>query len=274
METNNQNDDLIGNVMANPEKAIQDLQKAAQTIQDLQKAASGAQQDIQNAMQEDVNEESEGRTWSDKDIIDALFNRATGGYTYYDVAWDDRNRTKTDDRVFNILDDSGDIIERNKLAQQVLDFANTLFHYDMSDNDEPEFKTFDEAKSALESQGYKVVNVDDTNQLDMFPDDMKKPEVKLDYSKVVSKMSDSEYERMLDNMDPVRANTIKKSVILLKSNKQQDAYKTLRSFVDYLNREKINESSFENSELFRIIAESETPKLTKQDILTFIKNKK
>ena len=87
-------------------------------------------------------------------------------------------------------------------------------------------------------------------------------------------MSDSEYERMLDNMDPVRANTIKKSVILLKSNKQQDAYKTLRSFVDYLNREKINESNFENTELFRIIAESETPKLTKQDILTFIKSKK
>ena len=83
METNNQNDDLIGNVMANPEKAIQDLQKAAQTIQDLQKAATGAQQDIQNAMQEDVTEENEGRTWSDKDIIDALFSRATGGYTYY-----------------------------------------------------------------------------------------------------------------------------------------------------------------------------------------------
>ncbi len=272
METTNQNDDLIGKVMSDPEKTISDLQKAAETIKNLKDAAQGAQQDVQNAMQEN-DDESTGNEWGMNDTIDTLLSRITGGYTYYDIPWDERNKPKMDDSLFNIMDDSGDSVETNKTKEDVLDFANTLFHYDMADNDEEELKTFDDAKAALESNGYKVVNVNDTNQLSLFPKEKQKTS-EPNYGSVISKMSEPELNRVLDNMDPYKANGVKKTIQLLKLNKQPEAYKLLRSIADSLRENENAVNNFGDSEIFRIIAESERPKITKEEILNYIKSKK
>lgn len=256
-----ENNDLIGN-----------LRNAADALEKFQQASQETQTGLQNAMQEDsTNEDS--NAWNFEDTIDTLISRITGGYTYYNIPWDERNKPKRDNNRYNVMDDSGDNIEVNKTAEEVLDFANTLFHYDMADNDESELKSFDDAKNALESNGYKVVNVEDTNQLSLFPKE-KKEKVEVSDDKVLSKMSDSELDRIYHNMDPFKANGLKKAIQLLKLNKQQEAYTALRSLMDSLREEKINENNFVDSKIFTIIAESEKPKLTKEDILTFIKKNK
>jgi len=255
-----EDNDLIGN-----------LRKAADSLEKFQQASQDTQTDIQNAMQEDSTD-NESNTWDFKDTIDTLVSRVTGGYTYYDIPWDERNKPKQDNNRYNIMDDSGDNVEVNKTSQDVLDFANTLFHYDMADNDETELKSFDDAKNALESTGYKVINVEDTNQLSLFPKE-KKEKVEVSDDKVLSKMSDSELDRIYHNMDPFKANGLKKAIQLLKLDKQQEAYTALRSLMDSLREEKINENNFAESKIFTIIAEAEKPKLTKADILNYLNRK-
>ena len=66
-------------------------------------------------------------------------------------------------------------------------------------------------------------------------------------------------------------NQISQIIDLLKANKQKEAYTQLRRSLDSL---KENKENLVNSETFRIIAESEKPKLTKSDILEFVKQRK
>ena len=82
------------------------------------------------------------------------------------------------------------------------------------------------------------------------------------------------YEGLLDKLGN-KSWILKKVVDLLKDDKQQEAYKELRRILDVLKEEteKIEENLV-NSDIFRIIAESEKPKLNKSDILNYIKSKK
>ena len=96
-----EDNDLIGN-----------LRKAADSLEKFQQASQDTQTDIQNAMQEDSTD-NESNTWDFKDTIDTLVSRVTGGYTYYDIPWDERNKPKQDNNRYNIMDDSGDNVEVN-----------------------------------------------------------------------------------------------------------------------------------------------------------------
>lgn len=272
MEDNTQNsDEMINKAISDPEATIQSLDKAKDAIQQLM----NTKKEVETSMQNGVQSESEGdsvNSWTQEDTIDTLLAKLTDGYTYYNLPWDDRNKPKASSDKYYINDEDGKNIQTTN-QEGVIDYANTVFNYDMNDNDEDEFKTFDQAKEALESEGnFKVINVNDTNQLSLFPKKEVKPiEVE---NTVISKMDPISLEKLFDKLGN-KAWVVKKVIGLLNDDKQQEAYKQLRNMLDVLKEEisKIEEN-FVNSEIFRIIAESETPKLKKSDILDYIKKQK
>jgi hypothetical protein len=267
METNN---NAIGAVAAaainNPGEVMQSLDNLKNTLQQISdktkevKTTAGVQTEDDSASQ-----------WSFEDTIDELISKIVNGYTYYDQPWNERNRPKSSGARYNINDESGDTVKANASEDDVIEYANTVYHYDMADNESEEFKTFDEAKKALENEGdFNIVNVDDTKQMSLFPVEKKQPEEKT--NTVISKMDDSEYQRLLSGFtNPFVRNKIDATVQMLKAGKQKEAYSQLRSLLDSLRESKQNLVS---SETFRIIAESEKPKLTKSDILEFVKQRK
>jgi anthranilate/para-aminobenzoate synthase component I len=264
-ETNN--DQMAAELITNPEagpKMMQTLDNAKNTLQQLvnkTKEVNDIAGNQQNVQTESANE------WTMKDTIDELFYKVIG-YTYYDLPWNERNRPQIKSDRYNINDESGDTVKANASESDVIDYANTVFHYDMADNDTEEIKTFEDAKNALENEGhFKIVNVADTKQMSLFPAEKKEPEEKR--NTVVSRMNDAEYQEFLGQIrNAFVRNNIQKVVDLLKANKEKEAYSILRSLLDSLNENLVN------SKTFSIIAESEKPKLTKLDILEFVKQRK
>jgi len=271
MEDNTKNsDDTISNIVANPQDAIASLDKAKEAITQLMQVKKDAEATIQT----ESSDES-ANSWTEEDTIDELISRLTGGYTYYNLPWNERNRPKYDDTKYDIFDENGDKVETTD-EEGVIDYANTVYHYDMADNDSEQIKTFDDAKEALEQEGnFKVTNAvgPNPNQLSLFPD--KKPELaEPKQNMVISKMDPIQFESVVEKLGN-RGWIVKKVVALLKDGKEKEAYRELRRMLDVLKEEteKIEEN-FVNSEIFRIIAESEKPKLNKSDILDYIKNQK
>jgi hypothetical protein len=275
METNN-NDDVMGKAAAsaieNPEGMAQSLDNLKNTLQQLAdkakevKATAGVQ-DTNTGVQ---TEGESGSPWTEEDTIDELMSKVLG-YTYYDSPWNQRNRLKSSSERYNINDESGKTVKANASEEDVIEYANTVYHYDMVDNDGEEIKSFEDAKNALENEGsFKLVNVKDTKQMSLFPAE-KKQEVEKPNT-VISKMDDASYQRFLDGISNAFVrNRVSEVIEMLKAGDKKGAYVKLRSLVDSLKESKEN---LVNSETFRIIAESERPKLTKSDILEFVKQRK
>lgn len=275
MEDNTKNsDEIINKAISDPEATIQSLDKAKEAIQQLM----NTKKEVETSMATGVQNESENdepANWSFEDTIDTLLSKLTGGYTYYNIPWDERHTPKYNDVKYQIVDENGEVVETTD-EDGVISYANTVFHYDMKDNDEEEFKTFDDAKNALEQDGsFKVTKapVPDPNQLSLFPD--KKPETtNTKENMVISKMNPIEFENVVDRLGN-KGWILKKVVALLKDDKEQEAYRELRNILDVLKEEtKKIEENFVGSEIFRIIAESENPKLRKSDVLDYIKSQK
>ena len=264
-------DDVIAKAVTDPEGTMKSLDDAKNTLQQLSdkvnqvKATAGVQEPGGQ-----VKEDS-AKAWTMEDTIDELMSKIVMGYTYYDEPWNERNRPKLSGARYNINDESGDTVKANASEDDVIEYANTVYHYDMADNEAEEFKTFQDAKNALENEGnFMVVNVDDTKQMSLFPAEKKQPEEKP--NTVISKMDDSEYQRLLGMINnPFVRNKIDTTVQMLRADKQKEAYGQLRNLLDSLKESKEN---LVGSETFRIIAESEKPKLTKSDILEFVKQRK
>lgn len=272
MENNTQNsDEMINKAISDPEATIQSLDKAKEAIQQLMNTKKELDTSMQNGTQNESSDQPTN-TWTKEDTIDELMYKLTGGYTYYNLRWDDRNKPKYDESKYDIFDKSGEKIETTD-EDGVIAYANTVYHYDIADTDSEEIKTFEDAKNALEQDGeFKVTKTvgPDPNQLSLFPD--KKPEPK--QNTVLSKMDPIEFENTVDKLGN-KGWIIKKVVGLIKDDKGEEAYRELRKMLDVLKEEtKKIEDNFANSEMFRIIAESEKPKLKKSDILDYIKNQK
>lgn len=258
-------DDVIAKAVTDPEGTIQSLDNAKNMLQQLSdktkevKATAGVQTEDDSASQ-----------WSFEDTIDELMSKISG-YTYYDSPWNKRNTPKGSSNRYNIDDESG-TVKANASEDDVIEYANTVYHYDMADNEAEEFKTFDDAKNALENEGnFNVVNVADTKQMSLFPTEKKK-DVQEPANTVISKMDDAAYAQFINNIqNPYLKAQINQAVDLLKANKQKEAYSKLRGLLDNL---KNLSENLVNSETFRIIAESEKPRLTKSDILEFVKQRK
>jgi hypothetical protein len=85
-------------------------------------------------------------------------------------------------------------------------------------------------------------------------------------------MDDAAYTQFINDIqNPYLKAQINQAVDLLKANKQKEAYSKLRGLLDNLKNLK---ESLVNSKTFSIIAQSEKPKLTKSDILEFVKQRK
>jgi hypothetical protein len=270
MENTEKNyDDVIAKAITDPEGTMQSLDNAKNTLQQLsdkvnQVKATAGVQDTNSGMQ---TEDDSASQWSFEDTIDELISKISG-YTYYNLPWSKRNTPKSDS--YNINDESG-TVKANASEDDVIEYANTVYN-DMADNESEEFKTFDDAKSALENEGrFKIVNVNDTKQIGLFPTEKNK-EMREPSNTVISKMDDAAYQAFLDGFKTsYMRSQISQIIDLLKANKQKEAYTQLRRSLDSL---KENKENLVNSETFRIIAESEKPKLTKSDILEFVKQRK
>jgi hypothetical protein len=275
MEDNTKNSDAIINSAINDPDVMDKLDTAKSAIQqlldkkkELETSAGGAQ-----TPQQGVKEDENPSQWNFEDTIDHLLQNMTGGYTYYNEPWNQRNIPKAGER-YNINDETGKTIKQNASEDDVIEYANTVYHYDMADNDAEEFTTFEQAKNALEHDGaYKLVNVNDTKQMSLFPD--KKKEVEPTENKIISKMDGMEYNQFISRFGG-EGGFLNRVVNLLKNGEQQEAYNELRKQKDNLRENDLNNlmEYFANSDIFRIIAESERPKLTKQEILEFVLNKK
>jgi hypothetical protein len=265
-------DDVIAKAVTDPEGTMQSLDNAKNMLQQLSdktkevKATAGVQ-DTNSGVQ---TEDDSASQWSFEDTIDELMSKFSG-YTYYDLPWSKRNTPKSGGNRYNIDDESG-TVKANASEDDVIEYANTVYHYDMADNEAEEFKTFDDAKNALENEGhFNVVNVTDTKQISLFPTEKNK-EVEEPTNTVISKMDDATYQDFLNKFrNPYTKVQISQTVDLLRANKQKDAYSKLRKLLDSLRE---NKENLVNSETFRIIAESEKPKLMKSDILEFVKQRK
>ena len=274
METNN--DDAIGAVAAaaieKPGDVMQSLDNLKNTLQQLADKAKEVKDTagVQNTNSGMQTEDDSASQWSFEDTIDELMSKISG-YTYYDLPWNKRNTPKGSSNRYNIDDESG-TVKANASEDDVIEYANTVYHYDMADNEAEEFKTFDDAKNALENEGnFNVVNVADTKQMSLFPTEKKK-DVQEPANTVISKMDDAAYTQFINDIqNPYLKAQINQAVDLLKANKQKEAYSKLRGLLDNL---KNLSENLVNSETFRIIAESENPKLTKSDILEFVKQRK
>jgi hypothetical protein len=274
MEDNTKNsDEIINAAITNPEATIQSLDKAKEAITQLMQTKKDTEASMQSGVQNESDNES-ASAWTEEDTIDELMSRLTGGYTYYNLPWNERNKPKYDDTKYDIFDENGEKVETTD-KDGVIDYANTVYHYDMADNDSEEIKTFDDAKNALEQDGnFKVVNAvgPDPNQLSLFPDKKSEPEPR--ENRVISKMGPIEFESMVERLGN-RGWIVKKVVALIKDGKEKEAYRELRKMLDVLNETATKiEGSLVNSEIFSIIAESEKPKLKKADILEYIKKQK
>jgi len=61
------------------------------------------------------------------------------------------------EKLYTIRDFDNDIIEYNITEQEVINFVNTLFHYDMEDEGAEEISSLEEAKQLLKTIDYKVI---------------------------------------------------------------------------------------------------------------------
>jgi hypothetical protein len=275
MEDNTKNsEEVINAAITNPEATIQSLDKAKEAITQLMQTKKEAETTMGSGVQNESNEES-ASSWTEEDTIDELMSRLTGGYTYYNLPWNERNKPKYDDTKYDIFDENGEKVETTD-KEGVIDYANTVYHYDIADNDSEQIKTFEDAKEALEQDGnFKVTNTatPDPNQLSLFPDKKSEPVVSKENT-VISKMDPIQFESVIEELGN-KGWIVKKVVALLKDGKEKEAYRELRKMLDVLKEEEIKiEESLANSEIFRIIAESERPKLKKADILEYIKKQK
>mgnify|MGYP006266256553 CR=1 FL=1 len=127
-------------------------------------------------------------------------------------------------------------------------------------------------------------------QLKLFPDKEKtqyiEPEEEI---KPISQMSPEEYEEFTRQRGLYGSYNIFHVINLIKKSENQKngtdntgyqvndplrrAYLALQDTKTIREEEKINEENFANSNIFRIIAESETPKITKGEIIEFLNAK-
>jgi hypothetical protein len=126
-------------------------------------------------------------------------------------------------------------------------------------------------------------------QLSLFPKPEKKEIPQEEVIKPLSQMSPSEYDEFIRERSMYGHSNlfyiisrIKDAEEKLKNNTPDDngtsnplriPYLALQDTRRTMEEVKINEQKFVNSNIFRIIAESETPKISKQEILEFLKNK-
>lgn len=129
----------------------------------------------------------------------------------------------------------------------------------------------------------------DDKQLSLFPDNEKQVDPTADKNmKPISQMSDSEFNDFLNselrhgkNNLMFIVNKIKAAEEKLQnpegnnvvSNPLRIPYLALQDTKKTMEEVKINEEKFVNSDIFHIIAESELPKISKQEIIEFLKSK-
>jgi hypothetical protein len=115
-----------------------------------------------------------------------------------------------------------------------------------------------------------------------FQSDKKDVEVKKNETKPISQMSQQEFSEFELNITGYGSSDLLYVISRIKNalgkeytenngigNPLKEPYILLQN----LNKSKINEEKFVDSEIFRIIAESETPKISKQEIIDFLKDK-
>jgi len=130
---------------------------------------------------------------------------------------------------------------------------------------------------------------EDSQQLSLFPKEKKVEEPKEEPIKPISQMSDSEYNEFVrqrgiyghNNLFYI-INRVKDAEEKLKnglpdengvSNPLRIPYLALQDTKRVMEEVKNINENFANSKMFSIIAESETPKISKQEILEFLKDK-
>ena len=115
-----------------------------------------------------------------------------------------------------------------------------------------------------------------------FQSDKKEVEVEKNETKPISQMSQQEFSEYEHNIAMYGVSDLLYVISRIKKametpyednngigNPLKEPYILLQN----LNKSKINEEKFVDSEIFRIIAESETPKISKQEIIDFLKDK-
>jgi hypothetical protein len=115
-----------------------------------------------------------------------------------------------------------------------------------------------------------------------FQSDKKDVEVKKNETKPISQMSQQEFSEFELNITGYGSSDLLYVISRIKNalgkeytenngigNPLKEPYILLQN----LNKSKINEEKFVDSEIFRIIAESETPKISKQEIIDYLKIK-
>ena len=119
-----------------------------------------------------------------------------------------------------------------------------------------------------------------------FQSDKKDVEVEKNETKPISQMSPDEYDKFQLNITSYGSSDLLYVISRIKNalekeytenngldgnsiNPLKEPYILLQN----LNKSKINEEKFVDSEIFRIIAESETPKISKQEIIDYLKIK-
>jgi hypothetical protein len=127
-----------------------------------------------------------------------------------------------------------------------------------------------------------------SSQLSLFPKKDKSQLPKEEPIKPISQMSSDEYDQFFRERSLYGNNLfyiisrIKAAEDKVKNGEASDStvdnpfrvpYIALQDTGRMMREVKINEEKFVNSNIFRIIAESETPKITKEEIIEFLKNK-
>jgi hypothetical protein len=265
----NKNDDAIKQAITNPEETIQSLDKAKDAI----KSLMDTKDSVEAMTQQNESDEQELNENSPEEftvVIDNLLERLTGGYRYYDISPENKIEKEGSSDLYNITDYEGDEVAKNLSKDEVIDYAKGLLKYD--DNEmHKEIVTFDDAKQELELHKLgKIINTNDTNQISLFT---KKDSTSNDpdYSKVISKMDPIEVDNLIKMMG-AKGWVIKKAIDVIKGGDTMVAYREIRRMLDMVKN--INEEHFVNPEILSIIAESETPRLTKSDIISFISERK
>lgn len=265
----NQNDDAIKQAITNPEGTIKSLDNAKKAIESLMDTKDSVEAMTQQNESDD-NELNEGSPEEFTDVIDNLLERLTGGYRYFDTSWSSRNVKDEPSDRYNITDYEGDEVSTNLSKDDVVDYVKNLIKND-EDETHSEIVTFDDAKRELELHKVgKIINVNDTKQLPLFPKN-DSPKSGPDYSKVISKMDPIQVDELIKQMGP-KGWVIKKAIDVIKAGDLKVAYREIRRMLDMTKN--INEEHLVNPEILSIIAESETPRLTKSDIISFINERK
>ena len=265
-------DETIKNIVNNPDKAIESLKDAENAIKSLVDANNTAKTEMNNQNESEGIEESDSDEGF-KEIIDNLLERLSGGYRYYDISSDQKNRSEmVPSERYYITDLEGDRIADNLSDEGVIDYVKDLIKHDGEESSEHKtISTIDDAKSEMELHKLgKVINVKDTKQLDLFPKKDDKTEDS-EYSKVISKMSDTEVKNIIIGMGS-NGWILKKAISAIESGDDKKAYIVLRHLLDM--RKGVNEENLDGKEILSNIVESNEIRLTKSDILTFIKERK